>query len=88
MARKKRPAQFRIPKSGCVEVVTPKRAFAAKFGFRWVKAGSSRVLIGCPKGKAKDRARGRMVCEVGTKAHLILRPLGKRKACPVGQKRK
>ena len=89
---------FHLPKRRCVEVVKPKRAFDSLFGFRYIKQGSTVVMIGCPKGKAitkpgpcKQRKGKRVckrvaVCKAGTMAHAMIRPR-KGKACPTGQKR-
>lgn len=88
---------FRLPKSKCERVVVPKSAFSKDFGFRWVKSGSTFVLVGCPKGKTKTQAKGckttrtgkricgrQVVCTVGTKAHVIVTAAKKGKRCPTG----
>lgn len=91
---------FRLPKAKCEKVVKPKRDFAKDFGFRWVKSGSSYIMVGCPKGKTKTQAKGckktrtgkricgrKVICTVGTKAHTIVTAAKKGKRCPTGAKR-
>ena len=93
-------AAFRLPKVKCEKIVKPKRDFAKDFGFRWVKRGSTYVMVGCPKGKTKTQTKGckttrtgkkicgrQVVCTVGTKAHSIVTPAKKGARCPTGAKR-
>ena len=93
-------AKFHLPKNKCEKIVKPKRDFAKDFGFRWVKRGSTFVMVGCPKGKTKTQRHGckttragkkicgrKIVCTVGTKAHAIVTPAKAGKRCPTGAKR-
>ena len=93
-------ARFHLPKEKCERVVKPKRDFAKAFGFRWVKSGSSYIMVGCPKGKTKTQTKGckttragkricgrKLVCTVGTKAHVIVTAAKKGKRCPSGARR-
>lgn len=87
---------FKIPAKKCVMQAAPKRSFAKNFGFRWVKSGSSFIMVGCPKGKAKSvpymkkKLKGktvskrRMICTVGTKAFEIVK--ARRGKCAKGYK--
>lgn len=50
--------------------------------FRWITRGKTRLLIACPKGKWKPRAKR---CKVGTRAYAVLTPT--RGRCPRGKQR-
>lgn len=87
---------FKIPAKKCVMQAAPKRSFAKDFGFRYIKRGSTYLLIGCPKGKAKSAvyakkkvkgktvSKRRMICTVGTKAFEIIK--ARRGKCAKGYK--
>jgi hypothetical protein len=96
----RKSAKFHLPKSKCERVVAPKSDFSKEFGFRYIKRGSTIVMIGCPKGKSKAQARGckvtragkricgrKLICAVGTKAHAIITPAKKGVRCPTGGRR-
>lgn len=72
---------FQIRGTFCETNPKPKSYFDPR-SFRWIKRGTTRLLVGCPKGKW-DAKRGR--CKVGTKARAVLRkaPNG---SCRVGRK--
>ena len=66
-----------------------KKAYFDKRSFRYgakgtSRHGSSRVLVGCRKGKWNDR---RGTCRVGTEAYEIMITTNK-KRCPAGYRRK
>ena len=66
-----------------------KRSHFAKGSFRWTRKretedGSSRALIGCPKGEWDARAEQ---CRVGTQAYEVFLFTNK-KRCPRGYKTK
>ena len=79
----------------CKEQVLPKSRFDTR-SFRRIRSGKAWLTVGCPKGKFRPRTtrtvgraghRRRItgVCDVGTKTHVILRPLprgGSGMGCP------
>ena len=54
-------ARFHLPKKTCVKKLTSRRA--AKGSQRWIKRGSTYLLIACPVGKYNKRTK---TCRVGT----------------------
>ena len=75
-------AKFRLPKSKCVKIERPKGQFD-KRSFRYIKAGDTVLLIGCPKGQWSARAKK---CKVGTRLHEKIVQAPKR-GCPVRYKK-
>jgi hypothetical protein len=59
---------MRIEGRFCERQLAPRRSFA-KASFRWTKRSRNWLLIGCPKGKWRARAKH---CSVGTKAYKLL----------------
>lgn len=77
-----RRAAFRLPKKKCKQAVSKRKP--AKGSFRWIKRGSTYLLIACPRGKYNARTKK---CSVGTFA--VEKVKAKRgSACPVGYKRR
>jgi len=83
----------KIKGSFCERVITPKSKFD-KRSFRYVPSGKAWLIIGCPRGDwdpkgyvTVDGKRQRGRCRVGTRAHKLLSPVGRRKRCAAGAKR-
>ncbi len=66
----------------CEARLNPKSAFDPR-SFRWIWSGKARLLIGCPRGEWKVRAKR---CTVGTKAYKILRWGRSGVRCRVGRR--
>jgi hypothetical protein len=66
----------------CVKVINPRASFDPR-SFRTVSRGTTRVLVGCPKGKWKPRAQW---CAVGLRAYEVIKPA--RGRCKSGYARK
>jgi len=92
---------MKIPKAGhkCERIVEAKSHFHPE-SFRWVKSGSGRILIGCPKTQEgrktvwdASRRKGaqcrfaRSTTTAGTRAHAVITARKSGGACPVGAKR-
>jgi hypothetical protein len=45
------------------------KALFARRSFRWVKRGRNWLLIGCPRGQWRERAKR---CKTGTRAYKLL----------------
>lgn len=58
----------RITGRFCERALAHKRTFDRR-SFRWVKRGSNWLIVGCPKGQWRPKAKR---CKVGTRGHKIL----------------
>ena len=93
MARKSKKKKMIIG-TFCERELAPKSEFDSR-SFRYKRSGRAWVLVGCPAGKydAKKRwLRKTRVweigkCNVGTRSHKLLVPLGEKSHCPQGSQR-
>lgn len=74
-----RARKFKLPKSKCKQKLAP-LAKADKRSIRWIKRGSTFLLVACPKGKFNAKTSR---CKVGTFA-LEKVKAARGKACPTG----
>lgn len=65
----------------CVKVINPRASFDPR-SFRTVSRGTTRILVGCPKGKWRPRARPGNQCAVGLRAYEVIKPA--RGRCKIG----
>jgi len=68
----------------CIKVVNSKASFDPR-SFRTVSRGTTRILVGCPRGKWKPDARAGHQCTVGLRAYEVIKPAHGR--CKTGYKK-